>query len=181
MAQVVFYCRKVSGGDIMDENFEKCQKEVIKEFIRRHWKLIRIIMVMLLLFFRFSPKLDKITKPKDTPVAVTVELSGKEDGGYQGYSFYLDDKQPMMGLIEGGITYRTIPIEQEDYDSMMNVGYGKKRPAPSQPRNYELLIAQNLANLTSAVFYHQFTFFFNFRLIDIPVSQNADLVVQRTQ
>ena len=125
MAQVVFYCRKVSEGDIMDENFEKCQKEVIKEFIRRHWKLIRIIMVMLLLFFRFSPKLDKITKPKDTPVAVTVELSGKEDGGYQGYSFYLDNKQPMMGLIEGGIIYRTIPIEQEDYDSMMNVGYGK--------------------------------------------------------
>lgn len=114
-----------SGSDIMDEKFEKYQKEVIKEFIRRHWKLIRIVMLVLLLYFKFSPKLDKIIKPKDTPVAVTVELSGKEDGGYQGYSFYLDDKQPMMGLIEGGVTYRTIPIEQEDYDSMMNVGYGK--------------------------------------------------------
>ena len=109
----------------MDENFEKYQKEVIKDFLRRHWTLIRIIMLVLLLFFKFSPKLETMMKPKDIPVAVTIELSGKEDGEYHGYSFYLEDEQPMMGLVENGNTYRTIPIEREEYDSMISAGYRK--------------------------------------------------------
>ena len=107
----------------MDENLEKCQKEVINDFIKRHWTKICIIIVVLRLLADLSSDYSEYKKRTHANVAVTIECSTTEDGEYNGETFYLEDRQPMMGLTKNGEIYRSFPIEREEYDSIMKINY----------------------------------------------------------
>ena len=103
-------------------------KDLIKRFFVRHrskflvvlWILFWILIVLIGIYTNYGIN-DRSDLSKT--VAVTMECSGSENGDYEGYSIYLDDGQPTMGLTRNGEIYKTFPIEMEEYDYIMNIDY----------------------------------------------------------
>ena len=96
-------------------------KDLIKRFFVRHRLKFQIVFSVLLviLFVKGLNYVDDLSKP----AAVTLEYQKSGDDVFKGYSIYLDDDQPTMGVLKDGEICKTIPIEREEYDTIMAIDY----------------------------------------------------------
>ena len=84
-------------------------KELIKRFFARNKPIILAVFIMLSLILLVMMLNYAITL--STPAAVTLEYKKSGDDVFKGYSIYLDDDQPTMGILKDGEICKTIPIE----------------------------------------------------------------------
>ena len=96
-------------------------KELIKRFFARNKPLILAVFIMLSLILLGMMLNYAITL--STPAAVTLEYKKSGDDVFKGYSIYLDDDQPTMGILKDGEICKTIPIEREEYNTIMAIDY----------------------------------------------------------
>ena len=96
-------------------------KALIKRFFARNKPMILAVFIMLSLILLVMMLNYAITL--SSPAAVTLEYQKSGDDTFEGYSIYLEDDQPMMGIVKDGEICKTIPIEREEYNSIMAVDF----------------------------------------------------------
>jgi len=96
-------------------------KALIKRFFARNKPIILAVFIMLSLILLGMMLNYAITL--STPAAVTLEYKKSGDDVFKGYSIYLDDDQPTMGILKDGEICKTIPIEREEYNTIMAVDF----------------------------------------------------------
>lgn len=57
------------------------------------------------------------------PVEVSMEMSRTFEDGYSGYKVFCENGQPFFGLTENGEVQRASPIEQSEYDEVMDINF----------------------------------------------------------
>ena len=64
-----------------------------------------------------------VCKYMSAPVEVSMEMSRTFEDGYSGYKVFCENGQPFFGLTENGEVQRASPIEQSEYDEVMDINF----------------------------------------------------------
>lgn len=98
----------------------KMMGDYLRECMREHQMLIKlavyvfgILLALLLAAVRYL----------SAPVEVSMEMSRTFEDGYSGYKVFCENGQPFFGFTENGEVQRASPIEQSEYDEVMDINF----------------------------------------------------------